>query len=144
MLAVALSGILGRYLYLQIPRNIRGHELTLEEIRQFDKSLAEQLEKYQVDKAILEKMEAGLEKEVAIHKSTIPFFITIFKNDFKRWIYRKELKSQLIDSGFPRKNLRPVMTLIKLKMKTSRRIIVLHKVQQIFHYWHTIHTPFAI
>ncbi len=36
MIAVALSGILGRYLYLQIPRNIRGHELSIQDLEAFN------------------------------------------------------------------------------------------------------------
>ena len=33
MLAVALSGVFGRYVYMQIPRDARGHALGLEDVR---------------------------------------------------------------------------------------------------------------
>jgi hypothetical protein len=40
MAAVALSGVFGRWLYLQIPRNIAGHELSRREIDELERELA--------------------------------------------------------------------------------------------------------
>src|SRR6185503_19373286 len=43
MVAVALSGVFGRYLYLQIPRTRAGEELTLAEVEKADLELAARL-----------------------------------------------------------------------------------------------------
>jgi len=43
MLAVAISGVLGRYLYIQIPRNIQGEELRLSEVKTNTADLAEKI-----------------------------------------------------------------------------------------------------
>ena len=43
MVAVAASGVFGRYVYLQIPRHLSGEELTPEEIQARDRTLAEQI-----------------------------------------------------------------------------------------------------
>ena len=43
MMAVALSGVMGRFLYLQIPRTRAGEELSLSEVQGLDQSLSEQL-----------------------------------------------------------------------------------------------------
>ena len=40
MIAVALSGIFGRWLYLQIPRNLAGQELSRQEIGELERELA--------------------------------------------------------------------------------------------------------
>ena len=42
MVAVALSGVFGRWLYLQIPRNIFGQELSRQEIGELERALAAQ------------------------------------------------------------------------------------------------------
>jgi hypothetical protein len=42
MVAVALSGVFGRWLYLQIPRNIQGQELSRQEIGELERDLAAQ------------------------------------------------------------------------------------------------------
>jgi len=43
MVAVALSGVFGRWLYLQIPRNLAGHELTRQEIAALEQDLAQRV-----------------------------------------------------------------------------------------------------
>jgi len=43
MIAVALSGVFGRWLYLQIPRNLAGHELSRQEIAALEKELSERV-----------------------------------------------------------------------------------------------------
>jgi hypothetical protein len=42
MIAVALSGVFGRWLYLQIPRNLAGQELSIGEINGLERDLAAQ------------------------------------------------------------------------------------------------------
>jgi len=43
MILVALSGVLGRYLYVQIPKTIRGTELSRKEVEQQITELSDQL-----------------------------------------------------------------------------------------------------
>jgi cation transport ATPase len=43
MSAVAMSGVIGRYLYAQIPRSLNAAELSLQEVREEQTQLAEQL-----------------------------------------------------------------------------------------------------
>jgi uncharacterized membrane protein len=45
MVAVALSGIFGRFLYLQIPRNIQGDELSVKELDQLSRDHSVRLQK---------------------------------------------------------------------------------------------------
>lgn len=40
MIAVATSGVFGRWLYLQIPRNLAGQELSMQEISELERELA--------------------------------------------------------------------------------------------------------
>jgi hypothetical protein len=43
MVAVFLSGIIGRFIYIQIPRTIEGRELSLSEVRDMKTSISEEL-----------------------------------------------------------------------------------------------------
>ncbi|MCU0455466.1 MAG: hypothetical protein MUE74_04115 [Bacteroidales bacterium] len=45
MVAVFLSGIVGRFIYLQIPRSIEGRELSLTEIREMKRNIAGEISK---------------------------------------------------------------------------------------------------
>ena len=57
MISVALSGILGRYLYLQIPRNISGHEMNLNDLESTNNSILVEIESsYSVDRAMYRKL----------------------------------------------------------------------------------------
>ena len=50
MIGVALSGVIGRYIYLQIPRSLSGQELSARELAELDRAmLAELQEDYHVD-----------------------------------------------------------------------------------------------
>ena len=43
MIAIALSGVLGRYIYIQIPRNISGIEMGMNEVQEQKRMMTEQL-----------------------------------------------------------------------------------------------------
>ena len=65
MVAVALSGVFGRYLYLQIPRTRAGEELTLAEVERADRDLAQRLrDEFGADDAFLERLDARLRAAV--------------------------------------------------------------------------------
>ena len=58
MIIVALSGFLGRYIYVQIPRTIRGEELSLEEIKKENLQIRNKLNsEYNIDDMELDKIE---------------------------------------------------------------------------------------
>jgi hypothetical protein len=58
MVAVALSGVFGRYLYLKIPRARTGEELTLADVEKADREMTQRLrEEFGADAAFLEKLD---------------------------------------------------------------------------------------
>lgn len=146
MLAVALSGILGRYLYLQIPRNIYGHELSLQEIDETDRQLTNDLVfKFGFDQDMIGKLEYKIDGEKLLDKNVIMFFLGLLVDDFKRrlllWKFRREFVAK---QHLPLRQLKIMMSLTREKTMLERRVLMLNKVQQLFHYWHVIHKPFAI
>lgn len=60
MVAVALSGVIGRFIYLQIPKTIEGRAMSLTEIEDFKTSIKNELvEQFNVDNAFLQLLESA-------------------------------------------------------------------------------------
>ncbi|VAX29498.1 hypothetical protein MNBD_IGNAVI01-981 [hydrothermal vent metagenome] len=144
MIAVVLSGIIGRYIYLQIPRSIDGVELSFEESRELNFDLSHQLrQKYNLDGSIIDKLDNYSDNESrAINiLSLLPIMIKGF------WVDRdalSEITKSLKKSSVPRKNINEVKKMCKAKLKLNRRLSLLKTTQKLFSYWHIVHFPFAI
>ncbi|MFY9154145.1 MAG: hypothetical protein WAO52_19145 [Prolixibacteraceae bacterium] len=143
MVAVVFSGLIGRYIYLQIPRTIEGREMSLNEINQTKEVLNKQLtEVYQLDEnSLSEILETVKKRPNRSGNSMVQRSIDKFKFERKTINdVRKILKQQRI-SG---KNIREVMNLIKHEISLNRKIDRLITMQNLFKYWHVAHLPFAI
>ena len=146
MVAVALSGVLGRYLYIQIPRTISGKELSLEELAKMDQEITVQLQNEsdlddQQTGDLLDLITQPLDKKSA---SFISLMQIIFA-DILRPIRYFQLKRQIAKSFKIKKQLLHRIAKILLKKEIlERRIRQWSTVHQLFHYWHVIHKPFAI
>lgn len=84
MVAVFVSGILGRFIYLQIPRSIQGNELTFDELQNRNNALSNQLKnKYQINDSLLNKIEKLVEVDSYKSISITSLIPIIFKDFFK-------------------------------------------------------------
>jgi hypothetical protein len=115
LVAVVASGIIGRFVYLQIPRTIEGRELSLQEVQEMKNELGLELKtKYDID--ISELKEGKL----------------------------SEIESQLRAKNLSGKDYRKVKQLINSQKSLVKRIERLDMMQNIFKYWHVAHLPFAL
>ena len=136
MVAVVLSGVIGRYIYIQIPRSIEGRELSLNEVKEMKTNVGDILNSsYQLDavsqNAILTSVNV---------QSQSGFFTRFFEEKKKLNGIRKTLKQ----NGFTRRDIRKVVGLVKQEMALNTRIERLEIMQKLFRYWHVAHLPFAI
>jgi len=140
MVLVALSGFFGRYLYIQIPRSIRGQELSKEEILQQRMKLEKKLaESYKIDKKEMEQLEN------AVAGSVKSGFIGMIFADLFRFFRLFRIERQLMRrKRIPKKNIKELMKLLTQKALLDRRIVLLSRVHKLFHYWHVFHKPFAV
>ncbi len=146
MLAVALSGVLGRYLYLQIPRNIMGHELSLQEVEELNKNLTMQLQqKFGLDTREIQSIEAEfINTKTGTHGAGL-LLLDLLAGDLKRFSKSKRIKKQLISQyHLPAHDTAELLRLLKQQAQISRRIMLWNKIHQLFHYWHVFHKPFAL
>jgi len=141
MVVVALSGVLGRYLYLQIPRTRAGEELALAELETEDRDLSSQLRtRFRLDESQL----ASLDALVAVPERTglLGGFVRLVTDDLR-------LRSGLRQfargcRSVPRPVVREFERVVRQKAQVRRRILLWDRVHELFHYWHVLHKPFAL
>ena len=143
MVAVVLSGVIGRYIYLKIPRTIEGGEMNLNEINHMKDELNQQLtEGYNLDEIVLEVvLQAVKNRPDRLGGNLLQRSIAKYK--FERKTIR-DVKEILIDSGISGNNFKQVIRLIKTEINLNRKIDRLLTMQNLFKYWHVAHLPFAI
>jgi len=129
MVAVFLSGIIGRFIYIQIPRSIEGRELSLSEVRNSQQDLGQSL-----------RATGGLSEE---DHSAIMQLIGHADGRARR-SSTGELKKLLRKHQVKGTVAREVIRKVREDILLSNRIGRLQKMQTLFRYWHVAHLPFAI
>lgn len=143
MVAVFLSGIIGRFIYIQIPRTIEGRELSLHEVSEM---------KNKASNSLTESKFLNEESYNIIVKSTKKKIEIYKKNIFARYLSQsrsdrktlKEVRLVLKKSGMPKSERKNVIKLVKTEISLHRRIERLDTMKNLFKYWHVAHLPFAL
>lgn len=146
MVAVASSGILGRYLYLQIPRNRQGDELSLRQISELEANFSRDLqETLNLDEEKLYRLDQILKNQGGEEPKALKLFLEMALSDLFRPFQVYRLKRLLAGELQLREPyLHRAVQLAWRKIKLQRRVMALNQVQRLFHYWHVFHKPFAI
>lgn len=143
MVAVFLSGIIGRFIYIQIPRSIEGRELSLGEIQNMKTDIGELLiDEYNLDNDSYNLILDSTKKKIGLyHTNPITGFIKKFLEDRKSI---REIKSVLKKNNLSKKQIKHVMNLVKKEISLNRKIDRLQLMVNLFKYWHVAHLPFAL
>lgn len=129
MVAVVLSGVIGRFIYIQIPRTIEGRELSLNEVKNMKTDLTRVLsEKFNLDPQLIQLF----------------IYFTDEQNQSGNKITTRQLKKSLRNSNLPQKEITSIIKMVKNEKKLSGRITRLETMQRLFKYWHVAHMPFAL
>lgn len=138
MVAVFLSGIIGRFIYIQIPRTIEGRELSLNEIRSNKLDIIEVLKKdFNIPEDIVSEISKLSVLELEHSKG-------LSLNPLKSFKVTGRLKKLLKGINLTRKQRNQIIKLVKNEINLNRRIERLTLMQNLFKYWHVAHLPFAI
>jgi hypothetical protein len=145
MVLVVLSGVVGRFIYLQIPRTIQGQELSINELNSMKEKLALRIRTVlSEDIATLAGFEriSSSDRYKSFKLSTsIGFFIRdYFSTKQLMRLFRKRMK--LI--GLNKSEREELIDAAKSEIVIARRIALLRTFQKLFHMWHLFHLPFAI
>lgn len=146
MVAVVASGIIGRYLYVQIPKGIQGNELSSDELAQRGTRVFELLQRtYGVGLEViraLDNLATPPKKPSEMSLWDVASFFVI--NDLTRRFRIRALVGGLRRRGINPKMLRAIRSLANQRVVLIRRIAFLEQFRQVFHYWHVVHLPFSI
>lgn len=139
MVAVVLSGVIGRFIYVQIPRTIQGEELSLNQLRELtDKIHDNMISNFQLTSEVINKIE---EKNKVEYKLNFTIFIKEF---LKGFFINYEVKNYLKKLNVSSKTVEEISKSIKQQFIINRKIKYLKTMQKYFRYWHIVHLPFAI
>lgn len=155
MAVVAASGVVGRYLYSQIPRRLNAAELSLGEARDEQAHLMEQLAQQKVFSADWLRPLSRLPSQERIRKQWVVIvLLEMLWADFRRLytisrLRRHELSfwgklgslGGMLSSG--NAELERIILMAKKQAVLSQRMLFLSRTQQVFHLWHVIHKPFS-
>jgi hypothetical protein len=143
MVAVFASGVIGRFIYLQIPRSIEGKELSLNEIRDMKGDVAEIIKtSYNLDEQSYNIIIESLKKKVGVYYNNA--FVRYIKNRKEDRRSIRMVKKVLKNNKLPRAEFRKVLKLVEDEITINRRIERLDTMQSLFKYWHVAHLPFAM
>jgi hypothetical protein len=131
MVAVVASGVLGRFIYLQIPRSIEGRELSLQEVKNLQGEFTSRIE----DLPNINSVWQGSEdfEELNWWESLV-----------RQWKTVRQVKRDLKRNNVNPNDRSRIVSLVRSELALSRRITRLETMQRLFRYWHVAHLPFAI
>lgn len=143
LVAVMLSGFLGRFLYQMIPRGVAGTELQMRDIENEDMVLTQRMEalfshstslREQVDEAVNKIIGKG--EQINISTMFRSFLVT-------KIIIRKLIRSIEKTEKVPTADLDQLEEVLIEKVKLKRNVAYLSLSAKMFQKWQWIHRPFA-
>jgi hypothetical protein len=143
MVAVFLSGIIGRFIYIQIPRSFEGRELSLNEVKDMKTDVAGVIHNSNsLDEDSYKIIADIINKKVELSYSN-PVVRYIKKKSGDR-ISINAVESLLKKKKLPKVEYKRIVALVKDNINLNRKIERLDSMQNLFKYWHVAHLPFAL
>ncbi len=155
MIAIVLSGIVGRYLYAQIPRSASATELSVKELEDQAAAIESELLARDTFRAeVLARVFRVPSREEVGRMSVLRALVTVFILDVARPFRVAELRRSVLSSrerwtslgGLLRSGhseLEDALTLIQRRAWLTAKMQFLQRVARLFHLWHVVHRPFS-
>ena len=147
MVAVALSGFFGRFLYKQIPRNINDQELSLiqieESIRRTVNTFRERGKLFEdAHNVLISQLDRIYSKGNKGALTAILYLMTLnLVQPFIRGRFRRKVRRIIPITGTQYNEL---FDAARRQSVLRMQVSILTDVQRMFHFWHVVHKPFAI
>ena len=155
MFAVSASGVVGRYLYAQIPRRVTTAELSIKEVQELQEHLSRQL----AAQNLLPEadLRAFLRMPDADFIARLPIVIAIVYMmilDVARVFGVARLRCHALNFGAAVRTLGGFLPTAHRELERaihaaaeeaalSKRVLFLSRSQKVFHLWHVVHKPFS-
>ncbi len=155
MWAVVASGIVGRYLFRQIPRSLSAAELSLDEMERSQREMETKLRQQSIlspedietvfripDSDLVDEMPLGAALLSMMKVDLMrPFEIARLRRSVLSWPRAIVAAGGLLPFGPP--ELEEVIDVVRRRCWLATKIVFLGKTQSIFHLWHVVHRPFS-
>jgi hypothetical protein len=140
MVAVVLSGFVGRYLYVRIPRSIRGQELTQVELDARAAALARQIAEAQLPERLLTRIDE-LEHQVVPATGQPLSFVALLTGEVRMRRALARFRGEVSTDDTAPALHREAIDLIAERATLLRRTAYLKKTKKLFDLWHVFHMP---
>lgn len=155
MIAVAVSGLIGRYLYAQIPRSLSATELTIKEAEQLAAGLSQRLAEQSVFSA--EELAAvfRLPERSEVEAMALPRVVAaMVALDLVRSMHMSRLRRKVLSPWqrvatlgglLPSSNceLEEIVGAVRRQAWLKAKLLFLERAHRVFHLWHVVHRPFS-
>lgn len=146
MIITVIFGVLGRYIYIQIPQNVAGTDLQVNEIDKMvedvDSKLRERSGK--IDISALFKEIDVVDESVKDLNVLIALYVML-KTDIINRFKLLHINKVLITEYKLRRDIRKqILAFMSRKAALIRRKNFLSTSHRLLHYWHVLHVPLAI
>jgi hypothetical protein len=141
--------VVGRYLYVHIPRNRAGLELSLEEAGGDRRALLTELAVATAMTPQDAERALALDPRPYENLGLVRTFARLVTDDFTRWRTLRRLSREWSQAGQRRPPLDPAalksaLRLARLEMKLGQQMRALEATRRVFAWWHVAHRPFAL
>lgn len=139
MVAVVLSGFIGRYLYVRIPRSLRGLELTRAELEARARVLGDQLASARLPEPLLagiEAFELRLSPDVGAGS-----YASMLLGELRMPAEVRRFRRGIGPAGLSASLERDVIAVATERATLGRRIVHLERMKRLFELWHVLHMP---
>jgi hypothetical protein len=149
MVLVSLSGIVGKYLYVHIPRGRSGLELSLLEIETRRRELLSSIvERTGLDADTIARC-MELDRPTATREGLGSTLVRLVSSDLTRWRLTRRLRRLLRQESngavrLDRNTIRETVRLARREIALTQQLRTLQATQRVFRLWHVVHRPFSI
>jgi len=151
MMIAWLSGIVGRYIYVRIPRSRNGVELTREEVENQRRAVLQQIvDATGIDAEILEHtLRAGASPAVAPDVNPLRAFAVMIADDVRRWRGARSVQwewrgASAAEKRADRAAQDALHGLMRREIALTQQARMLDVTHRLLRYWHVAHKPMAI
>ncbi len=144
MVIVVVSGVIGRYLYTQVPDLMNGRELEeLDHQRAFNRLRSQHAAAVAVAEEEIAWRRARAEK-FASATGLIGAFFWILAEDLSRPARRRSRRKKFKRAGAPRHVVKELTRRTARALLIDRRQVLAPRAQLVLHSWKMVHVPFTI
>ncbi len=140
MMTVWTSGFIGRYLYVRIPKSIRGVELSVAQVEESLSLVQRQMQAQPLPDSVQQELDA-FELAVSPARGRAPGAIDLFFGELRVRTRLMLLRRHLRDAGVDVAAITSLVDRAAERATLARRLAHLQRTRHLFELWHVFHRP---